>query len=185
VTEEVAMTDDPSRPVPSNGTDPGLGADSDADFAVAAYREDGAWVTVPLRPSAGASVDAFVAALRRLPAPEGALGLAAYDDDFCLLLRVRGHDVRVLLSDATAADDWSVAREVLERLGLDPDFDEPEPAGDLRLLADLGMPELDLAALCEDPDLYPDEMLADVAGRLGFGEDYERAVESAGPGPGR
>ena len=36
-----------------------------------------------------------------------------------------------------------------------------------------------LAAICDDPDLYPDEMLAQVADRLGFGEEYERAVDAA------
>lgn len=154
----------------------------DAQVAVAAYREDGEWVVVPLRAEAAGSLDRFVAALRALPSAEGALGLAAYDDDFCLLLRVRGDDVRMLLSDATAAEDWSIARDVLDALGIESDYEEPEPVGMGALLADLGMPAFDLEALCEDPDLYPDEVLADVAGRLGFGEDYERVVATDDPG---
>ena len=88
----------------------------------------------------------------------------------------------MLLSDATAAEDWAVARDVLDALGVEGDYEEPEPVGMASLLADLGMPAFDLEALCEDPDLYPDEVLADVAGRLGFGDDYERVAQTAGPG---
>lgn len=157
-------------------------AEADAQFVVAAYREDGEWVVLPLRAEVGASLEELVEALRALPADEGALGLAAYDDDFCLLLRVRGDDVRLVLSDATAAEDWAVARDALDALGIEGEYDEPEPAGALSMLADLGMPAFDLEALCGDPDLYPDEVLADVAGRLGFGDDYERAAQTAGPG---
>ena len=38
------------------------------------------------------------------------------------------------------------------------------------------MQAMDLAALLDDEDLYPDEMLSDVARRLGFGELFDDAV---------
>ena len=44
------------------------------------------------------------------------------------------------------------------------------PAGDLGLLADLGMHELDLAVLLDDVDLYPDEILSDVARQIDSAE---------------
>ena len=50
------------------------------------------------------------------------------------------------------------------------------PAGDLDLLGDLGMHAMDMGLLLDDVDLYPDEMLSDVARRLGFGEQFDDAV---------
>ncbi len=151
------------------------------DFAVAAYREEGRWVCLPLRAKAGGSIDTLVAALHQLPAQEGALALVCFDDDFSLIVRVQGRQVRLVLSDVTAAEEWRVAAEALEHCGgpLPGVEQDPVPVGDLGMLADLGLGELDLSMLCEDPDLYPDELLADVATRLGFGEDFDRVLDSA------
>ena len=56
-------------------------------------------------------------------------------DDFFIAVRVFGDDERILLSDVTAAEDWPLAREVLERLELplpdEDDLDTMQPAGDL------------------------------------------------------
>ena len=56
------------------------------------------------------------------------------------------------------------------------DEDEQAPAGDLDILGDLWMSAMDLAVLLDDFDLYPDEMLSDVARQLGFGEQFDDAV---------
>ena len=40
---------------------------------------------------------------------------------------------------------------------------------------------MELAALCDDLDLYPDEMLGSVASRLGFGEAFQAAVDGRWP----
>jgi putative tRNA adenosine deaminase-associated protein len=86
----------------------------------------------------------------------------------------------VLLSDVTAAGDWELAGSAVEFLGLPEseleDEDDPVPAGDLDLLGDLGMHAMDMGLLLDDVDLYPDEMLSDVARRLGFGEQFDDAV---------
>ena len=68
--------------------------------------------------------------------------------------------------------------EPVDILGLPPadDEDEQVPAGDLDLLGDLGMHAMDLAVLLDDVELYPDEMLSDIARRLGFGELFDDAV---------
>ena len=52
------------------------------------------------------------------------------------------------------------------------------PAGDLDILGDLGMSARDLAALLDEDaeDLYPDELLSEVARRLGFGALFDEAV---------
>ena len=60
--------------------------------------------------------------------------------------------------------------------GPDADVDDPRPAGDLDIVSDLGMAALELGVLCDDDDLYPDEILGDVATRLGFGDAFERIV---------
>ena len=148
------------------------------DFAVAAYREEGVWQVVELVHDVLTDIDRLAAALRRFPGDGGAMGLVAIDEDFFLIVRVTGPVVRILLSDITAADEWEIARSAVEDLGLpEPeDDDDQAPAGDLDLLGDLGMNAMDMAVLLDDFDLYPDEMLSDVARRLGFGAAFDEAV---------
>jgi putative tRNA adenosine deaminase-associated protein len=85
----------------------------------------------------------------------------------------------------TAAEESTLAREVLDGLDLgvqDPDdFDEVQPAGELGIFADLGMDAMEMGTLVDDLDLYPDEMLASISSRLGFGDSFQRAVD---PGAG-
>jgi putative tRNA adenosine deaminase-associated protein len=61
-------------------------------------------------------------------------------------------------------------------LPLPDDDEDQEPAGDLAIVADLGLPAMDMGALLDDYDLYPDEMLSEIAGRLGFGTLYDDLV---------
>ena len=125
-----------------------------------------------------ADVETLSHALRRFPGDGGALGMVAVDEDFFVVVRVAGAHARVLLSDVTAADEWELAASAIDFLGLPPPEDEDEqvPAGDLELLGDLGMHAMDLAVLLDDVDLYPDEMLSDIARRLGFGPQFDQAV---------
>lgn len=151
----------------------------DVDFALAAYREGGRWLVAELTHDHAGDLDQLTAALRRFPGEGGAVGMVAIDEDFFVLVRVVGSTTRVLLSDVTAAGDWELAASVVEFLGLplpEDDEDEIEPAGDLELLSDLGMHPVDLAVLLDEDDLYPDEMLSDVAARLGFGEVFDDVV---------
>ncbi len=155
----------------------------DDDFAVVCYREEGRWEIGLLPERATANLEAFVAAVRQQPGEGGAVGFVNVADDFFVAARAttRG-DIRLLLSDVTAADEWPLAREVLERLGLpeptDEDFDDIVPAGDLALFADLGLPEMELRLLLSDVDAYADEMLFAIARRLGFGEQLQRLVDA-------
>ncbi len=148
------------------------------DFALVAYREEGVWQLQELDPEKAADLDGFAAELRRYPGDGGSLGMVSIDEDFFLLVRVLGDEVRILLSDVTAATDWPIARSVVEHLDLPlPDDEEPqEPAGDLGIVADLGMGAMDMGALVDDYELYPDEMLGDIANRLGFGRLYDEVV---------
>ncbi|MDN4161345.1 tRNA adenosine deaminase-associated protein [Nocardioides abyssi] len=150
----------------------------DVDFAVAAYREGGAWTVAELVHDHLDDVTALAGGLRRLPGDAGAVGMVAMDEDFFLVVRVAGPSTRVLLSDITAADEWELAASALDflHLPMPEDDDDQVPAGDLDLLGDLGMPAMDLGALIDDPDSYPDEVLSEVARRLGFGELFDDAV---------
>jgi putative tRNA adenosine deaminase-associated protein len=148
------------------------------DFALAAYREEGVWDVQELAPDVLVDLSTLAHALRRFPGDGGAVGMVAVDEDFFLIVRVAGASTRVLLSDITAAGEWELARSAVEFLGLPQpeDEDEQAPAGDLDLLGDLGMHAMDMGVLLDDYDLYPDEMLSDVARRLGFGSLFDEAV---------
>jgi len=158
-----------------------MAEDSEADFAVAAVRDEGRWEVAALPPRAAASLDSLVHALRQQPGEGGTIGLVSVGDDFFVALRVAGDDVRLLISDATAAEDWKLAAEVLEALGepLPEESDDGGPAGDLAIFGDLGFDAFELEAICEDVEQYPDEMLGSIAGRLGFAESFEDAVDAA------
>lgn len=150
------------------------------DFALAAFRDDGEWQVQDIASPAFGSVETLSHALRRLPGDGGAVALIAVDEDFFVIVRVDGPTTRVLLSDITAAEEWELAQSALDFLGLPPfdDLDDNDvaPAGDLDLLADLGMHAMDMGVLIDDDDLYPDEMLSEVARALGFGELFDDLV---------
>ncbi|HQR26778.1 MAG TPA: tRNA adenosine deaminase-associated protein [Nocardioides sp.] len=150
----------------------------DVDFALAAYREEGEWQVQEIARAVLGDLDALSTALRRFPGDGGALGLVAVDEDFFLIVRVAGPQVRVLLSDVTAADEWELAASAVDLLGLPfPEEDDDQvPAGDLDIVGDLGMQAMDLAVLLDDEELYPDEMLSEVARRLGFGPLFDEAA---------
>jgi putative tRNA adenosine deaminase-associated protein len=148
------------------------------DFAVAAFREEGDWQVQDLSDTTLVDIETLAHALRRLPGDSGALALVAIDEDFFVIVRVTGASTRVLLSDITAADEWDLARSAVELLHLPfpEEEDEQVPAGDLDLLGDLGMHAMDMAELIDDFDLYPEEMLSDVARQVGFGPQFDDAV---------
>ncbi|HSE09089.1 MAG TPA: tRNA adenosine deaminase-associated protein [Nocardioidaceae bacterium] len=148
------------------------------DFAVVAYREEGVWQVEELAPEHVGEVSSFADELRRWPGDGGALGMVSVDEDFFVIVRVAGATTRVLLSDVTAGTDWPLARSVVQflEIPLPDDEDDQEPAGDMGLLADLGISAMDMGALVDDYDLYPDEMLGDIAAKVGFGAQFDEVV---------
>ncbi len=153
-------------------------AQDDVDFAVAAYRDEGEWQVVELHPTIGENVEELSEALSRFPSDVGVLGLVSMNDDFFVILRRSGVQVRALLSDITAVTDWPLAGGVADLLDLpDPENpDDPQPVGDLEIISDLGMPALELSVLCDDDDLFPEDILRDVADRLGFGDKLDAII---------
>ncbi len=154
---------------------------SSDDVAVIAYREDDTWDVDPLPPALTGDLAGLIHALRQQPSVGGTIGLAAVGDDFFVAVRALGGQVSVFLSDLTAAVDWPLARQVLDYLELgvpdDEDIDQVLPAGDLSIFADLGLDEMDLGMVAGDLDLFPDEALAIIGRKIGFGQALERALD--------
>jgi putative tRNA adenosine deaminase-associated protein len=153
------------------------------DFVVVAYREEGVWQVEELSEEHAGDLDRLSRELRRYPGDGGALGLVSVDEDFFVLVRVLGARTKILLSDVTAANDWPIARSALKHLDLPlpEDEDGQAPAGDLGILSDLGLGAMDMGALLDDDELFPDEILGDIATKIGFGPQFEEAAEVASP----
>jgi putative tRNA adenosine deaminase-associated protein len=149
--------------------------------AVIVYREDETWDVDLLPPALTEDLSGLIQALRQQPSIGGTIALAAVGDDFFVAVRLHAGQISVFLSDLTAALDWPLARQVLDYLDIavpdDEELDQVLPAGDLSIFADLGIDEMDLGMISGDLDLFPDEALAILARKMGFGQAFERALD--------
>ena len=144
------------------------------DLAIVAYLDEGDWNVAELPDRSLDTVDTIAKELRRYPGENGALAMLSVAEDFVLFVRAQGSLVRVLLSDVTASTDWTLARSAINHIGVFvDDEDDQAPAGDLAILADMGMSAKDMGALLDDYDLYPEEILSDVADNVGFGPKFD------------
>lgn len=154
-------------------------SEDDLDFVFAIYREDGRPVAQALGLDAGNDLEELIDELRRLPGDAGASGVVSIAGEFFVIVRVRGKHVQAMLSDGLAADDWPIARDVVDYLGIDvPEDDEDGPVGDLGIFADLGLSEMDMQALCLDLDEESDELALILMTRIGFGDVARDTVDS-------
>ncbi|MDX1889624.1 tRNA adenosine deaminase-associated protein [Mycolicibacterium sp. 050158] len=150
-------------------------ADLPDGFGVAVVREDGKWRCSALRRSALGSLAAAETELRELRSAGAVFGLLDVDDEFFVIVRPAPAGTRLFLSDATAAVDYDIAREVLEKLDADVDPDDlededPFEEGDLGVLSDVGLSEPVLSIILADDD-YADEQLSRIAQEMGFGDE--------------
>ncbi|HEY0639291.1 MAG TPA: tRNA adenosine deaminase-associated protein [Pseudonocardiaceae bacterium] len=156
-------------------------------YAVAALREEGRWRCAPLASETLVDLDAAITALRDIRSTGAVVGLLDVDDEFFVVVRPVPGGVRLLLSDACAALDYDIAADVLDLLRIDLPSEDDDgdlwPAGDLGLLADLGMPEPELNLIVDEVDLYPDEQLDMIASRCGFQAELLAAVSGSDAGP--
>src|SRR5215218_11167343 len=142
---------------------PARDADVPDGFGVAVVREDGKWRCSPMRSNALTSLAAAETELRELRSAGAVFGLLDVDDEFFVIVRPAPAGARMLLSDATAALDYDIAAEVLEKLDADIEDEDLERAdpfeeGDLAVLSDIGLPEAVLGVILdESDDLYADE----------------------------
>ncbi|MDH6243518.1 tRNA adenosine deaminase-associated protein [Mycobacterium sp. OTB74] len=159
-------------------------ADLPDGFGVAVVREDGMWRCAPLTRAALGDLSAVETELCELRSAGAVFGLLNVDDEFFVIVRPAPSGTRLLLSDATAALDYDIAADVLEKLdgvvSLDDLEDEdPFEEGDLGLLADLGLPEAVLGVILAD-DEYADEQLSRIAQEMGFNDELVAVLDKIG-----
>jgi putative tRNA adenosine deaminase-associated protein len=150
-------------------------------FGIAVVREDGKWRCTAMRRAALISLGAAETELRELRSAGAVFGLLDVDDEFFVIVRPAPAGTRLFLSDATAALEYDIAAEVLEKLDADielADLDDEDPfeEGDLGVLADVGLNEGILSIILSDDD-YADEQLARIAQEMGFGDEMSAVVD--------
>ena len=148
------------------------------DFGIIAWHEDGRWDAAQLVSTR--DIGAVIDSLRAQQTNGGAIALIAIEDEFVIIARALGDQMQMMISDITYALDYEVAAELVEILDLEfpQDEDESQPGGDIDLLSDLGVGQMELLAILDDTELYPDEQLEAIANRLGFGEQFNQVIES-------
>jgi putative tRNA adenosine deaminase-associated protein len=134
-----------------------------------------------MRPASLTSLSAAETELRELRSAGAVFGLLDVDDEFFVIVRPAPAGTRLFLSDATAALEYDIAAEILEKLDadLDPaelDDEDPFEEGDLGVLADVGLNEGVLSIILSDDD-YADEQLARIAQEMGFGDEMSAVVD--------
>jgi putative tRNA adenosine deaminase-associated protein len=153
-------------------------------FAVRVGRADGRWRCELLSADASDELPVLERALGEPGSAEWPGPFVVVVDSrlyFVVLRHGPGGMVRALISDATF-QEWLLAAEVVERYGIavdDAGFDEDEegwPGGDLDVLADAGLPAEELARVIGADDLWADEMVLQIAERIGFGDALRSAV---------
>jgi len=150
-------------------------------FGVAVVREDGKWRCSALRSGALTNLADAETELRELRSAGAVFGLLDVDDEFFVIVRPAPGGARLFLSDATAAVDYEIARQVLEKLGADVDPDDlededPFEEGDLGVLSDIGLSEGVLSIIISDDD-YADEQLSRIAQEMGFGDEMSAFLD--------
>ncbi|OBF39587.1 tRNA adenosine deaminase [Mycobacterium sp. ACS1612] len=160
-------------------------ADMPDGFGVAVVREDGKWRCSAMRKAALNSLAAAENELRELRSAGAVFGLLDVDDEFFVIVRPAPAGTRLFLSDATAALDYDIAAEVLEKLDNDISPEELEEAdpfeeGDLGLLSDVGLPEAVLGVILDESDLYADEQLGRIAREMGFADELSAVLDRLG-----
>jgi putative tRNA adenosine deaminase-associated protein len=122
----------------------------------------------------------LLSTLRGQPPEGGPFVIASVEDEFFLVARSHGGRIDLLLSDLTAAVEFPLAAQVLDRLGEDPpeedELDEVWPIGELDLFADLELGEEEMESILDDLDAYPDEMLEAVIDRIGLSHQFGQAL---------
>ena len=128
------------------------------------------------------SLSAAETELRELRSAGAVFGLLDIDDEFFVIVRPAPAGSLLLLSDATAALDYDIAAEALEKLDADiapEDLEDSDPfeEGDLGVLADLGLPDAVLSVILSETDLYADEQIGRIAREMGFAEELSAVLD--------
>ncbi|GAA2571401.1 tRNA adenosine deaminase-associated protein [Mycolicibacterium diernhoferi] len=154
-------------------------------FGVAVVREDGKWRCTPMRKAVLNSLSAAETELRELRSAGAVFGLLNVDEEFFVIVRPAPAGTRLLLSDATAALDYDIAAEVLDKLDSDIDDEDLEDAdpfeeGDLGVLSDIGLPDGVLGVIVSDEEMEIEEQITAIAQRLGFDDELGAVLDKLG-----
>lgn len=152
------------------------------EFAVAAWREEGRWQVSALPVTAAADYDTLVASLRAFPGEGGVFAFLGLEGDCLVAVRAERGRERMFVGDGVAILDWDLLDDLADAAGIDVDEDELEefePVGDLGMFTDFGMTAEDVAMLCDDEDLLPEDLVRSIAKRLGFADQLRVALRSA------
>ena len=150
-----------------------------SDFGVIAWRDESRWNVSQLTDTdeLGSIMDQLISKSRQFG---GAVALMAVAEDFFIVAREIGSEMKMMISDATFALESDLAVDLLEMMDLPfpEEDDESQPGGDVDLLTDLGLNEMELEAIASDDQLYPDEAIEAIAKRLGFGDEFTDLYEN-------
>ncbi|MCZ2829905.1 tRNA adenosine deaminase-associated protein [Modestobacter sp. VKM Ac-2986] len=170
-------------------TPPDPGTALRPSFAVRVAHLDGRWHCDLLAADADSELPVLEQALGEPGSPGWPGPLVIVVDSrlyFVVLRHGPGGMVRALISDATF-QEWLLAAEVVERYGIPVEagttiedaFDDDEqgwPGGDLAVLADAGLPAEELTALLDSDEMWADELVLAIAGRIGFADELRAAA---------
>ncbi|MEN9735589.1 MAG: hypothetical protein RL129_299 [Actinomycetota bacterium] len=153
--------------------------ESVSDFGIIAWREDGTWSVAQLTDTdeLGLIMDQLIERSRQYG---GAIALVSVAEDFFIVAREIGTEMKMMISDATFALENDLAVDLLEMLDLPfpEEDDDAQTGGDVDLLTDLGINEMELEAIAADSEMYPDEAIEAIAKRLGFGDEFVDLYEN-------
>lgn len=112
-----------------------------------------------------------------------AFSMICIAEDYFVVVRPHDDKPQLLLSDSCMAVNDTFASSALELIGGsipelgECDLADPQPAGNLDILADLGLSAETMQAICSDYDLLPSAQLLCIATELGFSSEFEQVVE--------
>ena len=153
-------------------------ADHNADdFGILAWREDDLWRASRL--TITRDLGSIMDQLKAQQGDAGSIALIAIDEEFFIIARSTGRTMQMMLSDVTYAVEYEIAADLIDALDLPfpEDDDDPQPGGDIDLLADFGINAMDLEIMSDDLEMYPEEQITSLAHRLGFGEQFDQLYD--------
>jgi putative tRNA adenosine deaminase-associated protein len=147
--------------------------ESVSDFGVIAWRDESGWNVSQLTDTdeLGSMMDQLIEKSRQFG---GAIALLAVAEDFFIVAREIGAVMKMMISDATYALENDLAVDLLEMLDLPfpEEDDDAQTGGDVDLLTDLGINEIEMESIASNQEFYPDEAIEAIAKRLGFGDKF-------------
>lgn len=149
----------------------------DIDYCVILWREEGAWNTASVPARQALVIDDVIALCRQYPGEGGVFAVIGVAEEFFLFLRVDPRQVEGFISDSLALLDWDMAVDLADIIDLDwdeADLIDFEAIGDTDMLQLFHLRSDDIQAICENPDLYPDQQVQEILKRMGAEAQWKK-----------